>query len=163
MSPSDKHHPASTLLTICIYYRNSSKWEGFWFSCSFHYFFQRRTKMRLLDSVEPRVPCFSRWTSHITALKRAEKCFHSCTHKRSEGLVIILPARHIHFYEFGPQVLVFSFQTCRLPECFPVTEMMKECNRFPGLSGFSTSHRIQMVIGSPCGTCLQARHKLLES
>lgn len=70
------------LFAICIYYRSSLKWERFCFSCSFHSFFSRRTKTRLLDSAEPWVSCFSRWTSHITASKHAEKCLHSWTHRR---------------------------------------------------------------------------------
>lgn len=82
MSPSDTHNPASTLFAICIYYRSSLKWEGFCFSCYFHYFFQRRTKTRMLGSAEPWTSCFSRWASHMTASKHAEKCLHSWTHRR---------------------------------------------------------------------------------
>lgn len=70
------------LFAIFIYYRSSLKWERFCFSCSFHFFFLRRAKTRLLDSAEPWVSCFSRWTSHITASKHAEKCLHSWTHRR---------------------------------------------------------------------------------
>lgn len=75
-------HPPS----ICVYYRSSFKWEGFCFSGSFHYFFQRRAKTRLLGSVEPWASCFSRWASHMTASKHAEKCLHSWTHRsRTRG------------------------------------------------------------------------------
>ena len=99
----------------------------------------------------------------IKTCRKMHPQLNSQEENESERLAVILPVKHIHFYEFGAQAPVFSFQTCRLPKYFPTTEMMEDCNGLPRVSGFSTSHSIQIVIGSLCGTCLQARHKLLES
>lgn len=98
----------------------------------------------------------------IKTCRKVHPQLNSQEENESERLAVILPVRHIHFFDFGPQAPVFSFQTQRLPRYFPVTEMM-DCHRLPRVSGFSTSLSIQITIGRLCGTCLQGRHKLLES